>query len=419
MTTQRTDAESRVDAMASHEYSRVQSVMAALTSNPMWLDSMGRMAGKTPRELEVGLSRFSETIRRLDLECKSIWNPDFYGAGKLFRRCETERDRMSNIREIASFVDRNRLDKARVDTDSIFFDPELTQQDPTRFRILKQRLGFWEDFLPTLGIDVGARETSYRMYEGTGETQASSPGRQGGVPYVGVKNEQYFNPVETSLIGYQLTTDDQRKAAYGNEPLLEELLLATRQAIRRQLDKTAWLGNDDLGLIGMVNHPGVSNRIANAPASGSDRTWFGGDKTNDEIYLDIVDSLAQISKDSKENWRPEDTLFMMLLDRTNHDKLKVRMATGTDTTLRDFIESGNRIRLGVLPDEFILGTGPGGTNQALIYPMDTQVLRYRVNPDILWAPMQWVDLTMKFPGELIHGGMEVIYPIAMLELFNI
>jgi hypothetical protein len=149
------------------------------------------------------------------------------------------------------------------------------------------------------------------------------------------------------------------------------------------------------------------------------RSWQNLAKVNDAVYSDFVAALSKIAVDSKENWTPEDTRFLVLMDRTSFDALNRRMASGTDTTLRNFVQNNNNIQLGVLPNEFIAGSGPAGSNQALFYPFDPKVLRYRINNDIIWAPMQWQDLTMKFPGEIIHGSVEVIYPVAMLELYDI
>jgi hypothetical protein len=417
----RTDTEARIDAAASIEVQRVDSIMANLTNNPEWLFSMGGAYGKTPMELQNGLGRFSESLRKLHLGIQSMWSPEYSGAENLFRRCDTLEDRAVNIREIAAFIDKNRVDMARGDSESgIFYEPDLTDFDPTRYRVKKQKLGFWQKFLPTRAIPLGAQDTKYTMYEGTGATDPSSPGKMTGVNYVGVRNERFTNPVESATIGYMLTTDDQRKAAYANEPLLDELLIATRQAVGRELDKTAWLGNLMLGLNGAINSPGVSN--LQAVLDSGVRSWKSLTKSNDAVFSDINAATGKIAVDSKENWTPEDTKFIMLIDRTTKNALNRRMATGTDTTLLEFIRRNTDAgieMIGVLPNEFIAGTGPSGSDQALFYPFDPQVLRYRVNPDVIWAPMQWQDLTMKFPGEIIYGSVEVIYPVAMVEVYDI
>lgn len=414
----------RIDSAVSMEVQRVDAIMENLKNNKEWLFAMGGAIGRTPMETKTGLARFSESIRKLHLDCKAMWDPAFAGAPKLFARCDTIQDRADNIRRIEEYVDKQKLELARIDTEEgIFYQPDLTAFDPTRYRTLKQKLGFWQEFLPTKSIPLGAQDTKYTMYEGTGQTAPSSPGRMGGIEYVGVRSARFTNPIRTSTIGYMLTTDDQRKAAYANEPLMDELLIATKQALGRMLDRIAWQGDDVLGLNGAINHPGVANLQASAPGTGSDRTWVGTDKTNDEKFADVRTATTTIATASKENWRPEDAPFNMLISRSRNSALNVRMAAGTDTTLRKYIldprNGAGVAKIGVLPDEFIATSGPANSQQALYYPNDPGVLRYRINNDIIWAPMQWVDLTMKFPGEIIHGSVEVIYPVAMIELYGI
>ena len=417
----RIDAEARIDAATDLEIARIDGLMGGLAANEPWMLSMGQLYGKTPMEAANGRARFSETLRKLQLGIEEMWNPLYSGVTKLFKRCDSLEDRAANIREIAAYVEKNRVDMARADAEAgIFYEPDLTDFDPTRYRILKQKLGFWQKFLPTRKITLGAQETKYSMFEGTGTTDPSSSGKMTGVNYVGVRNERFTNPIESETIGYMLTTDDQRKAAYANEPLIDELLIATREAVGRSIDRSAWLGNLTLGLQGAINSPGVNN--LQAVLDGGTRSWKNLNKSNDAVFSDINAATGKIAVDSKENWTPEDTKFIMLIDRQTKNALNRRMASGTDTTLLEFIRRNTDAgieMIGVLPNEFIAGTGPCGSDQALFYPIDPRVLRFRINPDIIWAPMQWVDLTMKFPGEIIYGSVEVIYPVAMLEVYDI
>lgn len=415
---QRLDSDVRVDSATSLEVRRVDSIMADLTGNKQWLHMMGPANGKSDAELAVGLTRFSETLRAMHLGAKEVTDPLYSGIKQFFSRCDTLEARARNIQDIEKILDKRRLE-SRADAESgIFFEPDLTDFDPTRYRVLKKRLGLWEELLPTRAIPIGAEETKYTMFESTGETDPSSPGLMNGVPYVGVRNERFTNPVRSSNIGYKLTTDDQRKAAFAEAPLLDELLIAAQQALAQLLDRIAWNGDAVLGLTGAINSPGVSN--LQAILDGGVRSWKDLLKSNDAVFFDMNAATAKIAEDSRENWTPENTAFIMIIDRATKSALNRRMASGTDTTILQFVRNNTDAgiaKIAVVPD--IKGSGPASSNQALFYPFDPRVLRYRVNKDILWAPMQWDDLTMKFPGEIIHGSVEIIYPVAMVEVFDI
>lgn len=407
----------RIDTAVREEISRVDSIMAQLTNSPAWLYNFGQ--DKSKSETENGLVRLSESLRHAHLAANEAYNPLYHNITKFFHRCDTSESRANNIAEIEKILEKRKIE--RIDADEgIFFEPQLTDFDPTRYRILKKVLGKWKTLIPVRAIPIGAAETKYTMWEHTGEAEDAGPGSMTGVPYVGVKNERFTNPIVTAEVGYQMTTDDQRKAAFSGEPLLDELLGAAQDVLAKRLDRIVWNGKANIAIEGVINHSGVPDIQAAAPAVGTDKSWSGVDKTNDEVFADMNNSISQVAINSRENWTPENTVFNMIIDRATKQSLNRRMASGTDTTLIQFVRNNVDVGIGrieVIPD--IAGSGPSSSNQALFYPMDEKVLRFRVNEEILWAPMQWEDLNMKFPGEIIHGGVEIIYPVAMIQMFDI
>lgn len=405
----------RLDSIVRHEVGRVDDIMHELIDNRTWMRAF--TIGHSDSEVKNGLKRLSEGLRFAHLEAQEATNADYNGVSELFERCDTKESRANNIAEIEKFVWKRK--QARLDAEEgIFYEPQLTDFDPTRYRVLKKLLGKWKTLLPVKTVAVGATETKYTMWESTGRTNKSSPGKMTGVNYAGVKNERFTNKIVTSTLGYMYSTDDLRKAAYSGEPLVDELLIASLQTVAIELDDTAWNGDAARGLFGAINHPGVPN--INAVLDGGTRSWSNLNKSNDAVFSDINAAVGQIAVNSREHFTAENTIFNMIIDRATKQNLNRRMAAGTDTTLLSFIRNNIDAAIGsinVVPD--IVGSGPLDSNQALIYPFDPKVLRYRVNENILWAPMQWVDLMIKFPGEIIHGGVEVIYPVAMIEIFNI
>lgn len=405
----------RLDAQVRQEVSRVDCIMGELTGKASWLRSFS--LGHSDSEVKNGLQRLSEGFRLAHLEAQEQTDPLYNGVSELFARCDTKEARANNIAEIEKYVWKRK--QARLDSnEGIFFEPDLSDIDPTRYRVLTQLLGKWKILLPTKTVAVGATDTKYTMWESTGRTNKSSPGKMTGFNYVGVKNERFTNPIVTSTLGYQYSTNDLRQAAYAGEPLTEELLIASLRAVAIELDDTAWNGDSARGLFGAINHPGVPNR--QAILNGGVRSWSNLLKSNDAVFADINGGIGDIAVNSGEQFTPENTTFNMILDRSTKQNMNRRMADGTDTTLLGYIRrniDANIGRIDVVPD--IAGSGPGGSNQCLIYPFDPKVIRYRVNENVLWAPMQWVDLMIKFPGEIIHGGVEVIYPVAMIEIYDI
>ena len=406
----------RLDSKVRGEVQRVDCIMQELTSKPSWMYSFG--VGRNDAEVKIGLKRLSESLRFAHLAAQEAYDPIFKGITAFYERCDTAEARANNIEAIEKIIDK-RKEVVKLDADEgIFFEPQLTDFDPIRYRVLKQARGKWKTLLPTKSVMPGTIETKYTMWESTGRLGISSPGKMTGASLMGVKNERFTNPIVSSELGYTMTTDDQRKAAFAGEPLIDELLIASQRAVAEELDLIAWNGDTNRGLLGAINHPGVPN--VQAALDGGVRSWSDLLKSNDAVFLDINNAVSSIAVNSGENWTPENTVFNMIIDRATKQSLNRRMATGTDTTLLQFIRNNVDAAIGsidVVPE--IKASGPAGSNQALIYPFDPTVLRYRINENILWLPMQWEDFNMKFLGEIIHGGVEVIYPVAMIEIYDI
>ena len=51
--------------------------------------------------------------------------------------------------------------------------------------------------------------------------------------------------------------------------------------------------------------------------------------------------------------------------------------------------------------------------------MDPEVAEAQVSDAVLWSPVQFHDLDIKFPSVQYHGGVVVRYPIAMTQLFDV
>lgn len=374
-------------------------------------------ATKSEPEIKYGMMRLREEFRRIHYNKLTAHNKVFSG---LYQRADSVDAVNKNEQFIRTSVEK-RIQEYRADADEgIFFARQLEEIDPRRFEIKYKPLGRWREVLPLKATPPGLDRITYRIEDVTGSVEPVTVGRSTTVPYVGISAEEFSNKVVIKTLGYKYSVTELHRAAFANVPLQDRYQRAVLRGYEKNLDKVMFTGDAQEGLEGLFNHTGVFNPQAAAPGTGSDTSWAGGDKTNDEILADVRGMVTQVSTQSQENYNSNNTRFILMLPRTPFDKLKDRQATGTDTTIMDFILNNNYgiAEIKILPE--LAGIGTGSTDLAVLMPqMDPEVAEAQVSDAILWSPVQFHDLDIRFPSIQYHGGVVVRYPIAMTQLFDV
>lgn len=390
--------------------------ITAMKANP---DFMAMFAlGKSSEETGFGLGRLREQLRRIHYLKLATHEPKIFGG--LYKEGNSPKEVNLNERFIKESV-KTRLLNQRADADDgLIFARQLEQIDPRRFEIKYKPLGRWREVLPTVNVTPGLDRITYRIEDMQGEVEPKTVGATD-VPYVGISTEEFSNSVVGKGLGYKYTIMELQRAAFAGVPLQDRYQRSVLRGYEKNLDKTMFDGDVLEGLEGLINHTGVSNNEAAAPGTGSDKTWAGLDKTNDEKIADIRGMITTIAAQSQENYNADMTDFVLLLPRVPYDALNQRMAAGTDTTVLQFILSERKfgiVDVKVIPD--LSGAGTGSTDLAIMMPMmDREVAEAHVGDAILWQPMQFHGLDIRFPSIQYHGGVVIRYPIAMTQLYGI
>lgn len=374
--------------------------------------------GRSSEETKFGMNRLREQLRRIHYIKLGAHSPNIYGG--LYKEANSIHEVNNNERFIKEAV-KGRLLAQRADADDgLIFARQLEQIDPRRFEIKYKPLGRWREILPIVNTPPGLDRITYRIEDVTGDVEPKTVGDTD-VPYVGVSTEEFSNKVVAKGLGYKYTVMELQRAAFAGVPLQDRYQRSVIRGYDKNIDKTMFNGDASEGLEGLINHTGVTNFQAAAPASGTDKTWAGADKTNDEKLADIRGMLTQIATQSQENYNSDRTEFVLLLPRVPYDALNQRMAAGTDTTLLEFILSNRKygiVDIKVIPD--LAGVGIGSTDLAIMMPlMDREVAEAHVGEAILWQPMQFHGLDIRFPSIQYHGGVVIRYIIAMTQLYEV
>ena len=351
------------------------------------------------------LDNLQEALREIEYEKAGIENHAFKN---VYRRDKSD-DQI--IEDLGS-----RLDTS----EGLIFARQLEEIDPTRYEYIHKPLTKWKEVLPIRTFTPGTDRITYRMFDHTGLAELNSPGNITEVPQADAFGLEFSNKVYSWKLGYNYSAQDLRRAAVSGAPLPREKLMAVEHGYNRRLQTNAFTGYSDLGLEGLINHTGVTNTQAAAPASGSVRTWIGGDKTNDEVAKDVTDAVSRIRTRTYSMYGESGMIVGLNESRYNY-LATTRMASGTDTTIMQFIlnnsESNGIEKFVIIHD--LTDQGTGTTQLMIVYPMSNDVLEVNVAEQILWMPMEIKGLAFMFNSEMEFGGVTIRFPVAMEQVYGI
>jgi hypothetical protein len=380
-----------------------RSLMAQIRTSPQ----LQEIVNPDGLHMSYRLDQLEEKFREAQYDVLAIENNAYRGQ---YRRDMTDEEIYENIKQSGRF-DAN---------EGLIFARQLEEIDPTRYEFIHKPLTKWKEVLPVRTFTPGTDRITYRMFDHSGQAELNSPGNVTEMPMADAEGQEFSNKVYSWKLGYYYAAQELRRAAFAGVPLPSEKIRAVEFGYQRRLQTTMFTGYSALGLEGLINHTGVTNTQAAAPVSGTDRTWPGGDKTNDEIAKDVTDAVSRIRTRTYSMFGTSG--MVVALNEARYNFLaNTRMASGTDTTIMQYILS-NRESNGI--EKFVIihdltDQGTSTSQLMIVYPMDNMVLEANVAENILWMPMETKGLAFIFNSEMEFGGVTVRYAVAMEQVYGI
>ena len=378
-------------------------LMTRIQSDPYLMDAINP-DGKYPTQR---MDNLKEALREVEYKKAAIEDKAFDGQ---YIRGVSDKEIMENVSK------RQRMDA----NEGLIFARQLEEIDPTRYPVIHKPLDKWKEVLPIKTFTPGTDRITYRTIDHTGLAELNDPANITEMPMANAKGEEFSNKVYSWKLGYKYSAQELRRAAKAGVPLQSEDLIAVELGYARRLQTQMFLGNATLGLGGFINATGVTNTQAALPASGTDRTWGGPDKTNDEIAKDITVAASAIRTRTYSTFGVSG--LTVALNQAKYDFIaNERMASGTDTTIMQFIlqnsESNGISNFVIIHD--LTGQGTGSSELMIVYPKDNMVLEANVAENILWMPMETRGLEFIFNSEMEFGGVTMRYAVAIEQVYGI
>ncbi len=270
---------------------------------------------------------------------------------------------------------------------------------------------------PVSNEGMGSDTIAYDIVRGAGIARIIANGADD-LPRADTFVDRFYAVVRPVGISFGYTTQELRNAAFANKPLEAMRGAAARRGMEEKLSDLAWNGDSAFNIVGILDNPNIPQSQVAAPASGSDKSWSGGDKTPLEIIADITGAISDIVTNTNQVHRP-DTLVLPVaqyeyLVKTPYSN-RVPMSI-----MRYLIDPLNKVGLTTIEQApELASTGPASEDQMLLYEKTDEVLQFRIPMELRAMPPEQRNLEFLINMEAECAGLVVRYPLACSFSYDI
>ncbi len=311
-----------------------------------------------------------------------------------------------------------RADGSELNTDageSLFLERQLESVEARLYEKKLRELRY-RKFIPITNVaGAGAGTITYYLYTKVGMAKIiANPADD--LPRSDVFAERNTMQVHNEGTSFGYSTRDLRQAVFAGVPLETMKADSARRGIHELENTLAWNGDTNHGIVGFLDNPNVPTVQAPLNAAAASRNW--ADKSADEIIEDIKLMTSGIRQATNGVHNGN----VLLLPIAQYDIIALLpRASFSDMTILEFItKPGNSFGLSTVDWLTELsGAGTGGTDMALCYELDDEVLQMHIPMEMQMLPPQARNMEFIIPVEAEVAGVVVRYPLACRTLYDI
>ena len=279
------------------------------------------------------------------------------------------------------------------------------------------------EYIPLMTeVPPEAATFTYRMLDKMGQAQIIAESGND-APKVGIKGQEWQQPVVTVGISYDYTILDTMRAARMNIPLDAYLAESARFSCEFEMEQLAAIGNAAYGLAGLTNAPNISAVTQLSIASGNWVTQansIGAASTINAqapavaVAQGIVSDILACKKNIFINTKGIHQANLGLLTTSGYAALMStpRSPAYTDDNLLDWIEKVCQIQIESWPQLDTAGavTVSGLNGRVMIYKRDPKILNLVLAQPFTQLPPQPIRMAWEVMAYLRTGAVQVRFP---------
>lgn len=321
----------------------------------------------------------------------------------------------SGIIAAINVSDGMRFDSA--DEASVFFARELDYVKAQSYDVEYPELTALTLFPVTSEADEGAESIGYNTYDRTGVAKIIA-NYSTDLPRADVIGKQTFAAIKSLGASYGYSMQEMRASRLDNTSLDVRKAESARYSIDALINKIAWSGDAENGLMGVLSKgQSIPLYAVEAGRESAKTSWL--EKTADEILDDINGMAKQVSKVTKDVERP-DTLCVPS-DVFMHISTK-RIPDTSVTILKYLLDNSPYIKNIVSTSELnsdSVDTNPyaaaeDGAGVAFLFKNDEKKLSLENPMPFIQYPLQVKNLETIILCEARTAGVIVYYPFSCL-----
>ena len=301
-----------------------------------------------------------------------------------------------------------------VEDASLYFARELDYIKAQSYDVEYPELTALSLFPISNEVNPGAETVTYYSYDKPGVAKIIN-NYATDLPRADVKGKPSTGYVKSVGASYGYSVQDMRASRMASKSLDVRKAEAARYAVDFELNRIAWAGDKENGLIGVLS-PENDIPLYTVPNGASGKTSWES-KTADEILADLNGMQKQVSRTTKNVERP-DTLA---LPADVYIDISTRQIPNTGYTVKKFLlENAPYLKDIVSAAELQADaedTNPyaaQGKNVALLFKKDARKMSIEHPLPFYQHPLQTKGLEIVVPCEARTAGAIIYYPLSAL-----
>lgn len=321
--------------------------------------------------------------------------------------------RASSLPSALAITGRQRFDST--DDASLFFARELDHIKAKTYDKLYPEMTAINLFPITSEVDAGAETTTYYSYDKQGMAKIIS-NYATDLPRTDAKGKPTTVPIKSIGDSYGYSVQEMRASRMTGKSLDARKAESARYASDYLVNKIAWAGDEETGLIGVLS-AGNDIPLYTIPSNGNDGSTQWADKTAAQILDDINGMQKYVAKITKNVERP-DTLALpadVFID------ISTRQIDNTGYTVKKFIMENAPFLKDIVPASELQADatdinpyGAQGKNVAFLFTNDPDKIAIENPLPFYQHPVQPEGLEMVVPCEARTAGVVIYYPLSAL-----
>jgi len=330
-----------------------------------------------------------------------------------FDRADLAALNASNIPASLAGMDGMRFDSAS--DASIFFARELDYIKTQTYDVEYPEFTALKAFPVSSEVNAGAETVTYYSYDKTGLAKIIS-NYATDLPRADVKGKPTTANIRSIGDSYGYSVQEMRASRMAGKSLDVRKAEAARYQIDYLLNKIAWAGDEETGLMGVLS---ANNDIPlyTVPQNEAKTSTAWADKTATEILADINGMMKYVAKVTKNVERPDS----LVIPSDVYIDISTRQIPNTGYTVLKFLLENAPYLKNVIEASELQGDttdinpyAAQGKNVALLYTKSEKKLTIEHPLPFYQHPVQPTGLELVVPCEARTAGAMIYYPLSAL-----